>query len=184
MSQNDFRAAIEKAIAAWEKAFNAKDAAAIANLYTDDASLLPPGSPLIKGRKNIQGFWQSFINEGGSDAKLHVVEVEDEPVGLVHELGVIARGTAQPHPHFHRALALDDGGLRERAEIALRTRGIGAGQQRDEHRQDPERPHHPCEHSATLRPQASFGIRWTEPAADLPVRVKPCRAGRPERRGS
>jgi len=76
MSQNDFRAAIEKAIAAWEKAFNAKDAAAIANLYTDDASLLPPGSPLIKGRKNIQDFWQSFINAGGSDGKLHVVEVE------------------------------------------------------------------------------------------------------------
>ena len=75
MSQSDFKPAIEKAIAAFEKAFNAKDAAAIANLYSEDASLLPPGSPPIKGRANIGAFWQSFINAGGSDGKLHTVDV-------------------------------------------------------------------------------------------------------------
>ena len=71
----DFRSAIEKVIAAFEKAANAKDAAAIANMYTEDATLLAPGSPPIKGRKNIQQFWQGFLNAGASDAKLKVEEV-------------------------------------------------------------------------------------------------------------
>lgn len=77
MSQTafDFRSAIKQAIAVFEKAANAKDAAAMAKLYTEDATLLPPSSPLIKGRANIQQFWEGFINAGGSDAKLRIMEV-------------------------------------------------------------------------------------------------------------
>src|SRR5439155_23888272 len=71
----DFRAAIEKAIGTFERAANTKDAAAIGRIYAPDATLLPPGSPAIKGRANIQAFWQSFFNAGASDAKLRVVEV-------------------------------------------------------------------------------------------------------------
>jgi uncharacterized protein (TIGR02246 family) len=71
----DFRTAIEKAIATFEKAANAKDAATIANMYTEDATLLPPGSPAIKGRKNIQQFWDAFFEAGASDGKLTIVEV-------------------------------------------------------------------------------------------------------------
>ena len=73
--QFDFRAAIEKAIAVWEKAAYAKDVAALASLYTEDATLLPPASVPIKGRKNIQQYWQGFFDAGASDAKLRVVEV-------------------------------------------------------------------------------------------------------------
>jgi uncharacterized protein (TIGR02246 family) len=71
----DFRSAIERVIAQFEKAVNAKDAATIANMYTDDAALMPPGSPPIKGRNNIQQFWQSFMDAGAGDAKLRVTEV-------------------------------------------------------------------------------------------------------------
>src|SRR5205809_481346 len=71
----DFRSAIEKEIARFEKAANSKDVATIASMYAPDATLLPPGSPAIKGRANIQAFWQSFFNAGASDAKLRVVEV-------------------------------------------------------------------------------------------------------------
>jgi uncharacterized protein (TIGR02246 family) len=73
--QFDFRTAIEKAILAWQNAANAKDAAAVANLYTEDATLLPPGSPSVKGRKNIQQYWQAFFDAGASDAQLRVVDV-------------------------------------------------------------------------------------------------------------
>src|SRR5437762_12592312 len=72
----DFRAAIEKEIDMFERAANVKDAAAIGRIYAEDATLLPQGSPAIKGRANIQAFWQSFFNAGASDAKLRVVEVE------------------------------------------------------------------------------------------------------------
>ena len=71
----DFRKAIENEIAKFEAAANAGDAAAIANIYSEDATLLPPGSPQIKGRADIQAFWQGFLSAGASDAKLRVVDV-------------------------------------------------------------------------------------------------------------
>lgn|SRR5262249_7966020 len=95
MSQADFKAAIEKAIAAWEKAFNAKDAAAVAKLYTEDATLLPPGSPAVKGRANIQSFFESFISAGGSDAKLRVVQVESSG-DMAYEIGAFEAVLPQP----------------------------------------------------------------------------------------
>jgi uncharacterized protein (TIGR02246 family) len=72
----DFRSAIEKAIVAFEKAADAKDAAALASMYTEDATLMPPGSPVVKGRKNIQQFWQGFIGSGASDAKMKIADVQ------------------------------------------------------------------------------------------------------------
>jgi uncharacterized protein (TIGR02246 family) len=82
----DFRAAIENAIAAFEKAANAKDAASLASFYADDATILPPGSPAVKGRANIQAFWQAFLNAGASDPKLRVVEVGSSG-DLAYEVG-------------------------------------------------------------------------------------------------
>jgi uncharacterized protein (TIGR02246 family) len=72
----DFRAAIEKAISVFEKAASARDAATIANMYADDATLMPQGFPPIKGRNNIQQFWQGFFDAGASDATIRVVDVK------------------------------------------------------------------------------------------------------------
>jgi len=72
----DFRAAIEQEIARFEKAANAKDTATIANMYAQDGTLLPPGSPPIKGRANIEAYWKSFFDAGASGARLRVVEVQ------------------------------------------------------------------------------------------------------------
>ena len=71
----DFKSAIADAVAIFEEAASNKDAARIGNLYTEDATLLPPGSPMIKGRQNIQQFWISFFDAGASDGKLTTVEV-------------------------------------------------------------------------------------------------------------
>ena len=71
----DFKSAIAKAIAIFEEGANKKDAAAIGNLYSEDATLLPPGSAMIKGRQNIQHFWKSFFDAGASDGKLTSIEV-------------------------------------------------------------------------------------------------------------
>ena len=72
----DFRKRIEAAIREFENAANAKNAAGLAAFYAEDATLLPPGSPLIKGRSSIQAFWDGFIKAGASDPKLQVVHVE------------------------------------------------------------------------------------------------------------
>jgi uncharacterized protein (TIGR02246 family) len=71
----DFRAAIEKQIAAFEAAANAKDPGRLAAFYTDDATLMPPGSPMVEGRDGIRAFWQAFLDAGASDPKLRIVKV-------------------------------------------------------------------------------------------------------------
>ena len=57
-------------------AFSRADAAGIAALYTDDAKLLPPGSPMMTGKDAIQSFWQGAMDMGIKEAKLEIVAVE------------------------------------------------------------------------------------------------------------
>src|SRR6266568_3790856 len=82
----DFKSAIQKAIAEFESAANAKSASKLASFYTDDATLLPPGSPLINGKSNIQRFWQTFLDAGAGDPKLRTVSVESSGE-LAYEIG-------------------------------------------------------------------------------------------------
>jgi len=46
-------------------ALNAKDAKAAAALYTEDAVLIPPGEPLVRGRDAIEEYWRGAIEAGG-----------------------------------------------------------------------------------------------------------------------
>jgi len=46
-------------------ALNAKDAQAAAALYTEDAVLIPPGEPLVRGRAAIEEYWRGAIESGG-----------------------------------------------------------------------------------------------------------------------
>jgi ketosteroid isomerase-like protein len=43
------------------KALNAKDAVAAAKCYTEDAMILPPNEAPVKGRANIQKYWEGAI---------------------------------------------------------------------------------------------------------------------------
>ncbi|WP_425290702.1 YybH family protein [Spirosoma linguale] len=47
------------------KALNAKDAAAAANCYAEDAVILPPGQPNVTGHEAIQKYWQGFLDGAG-----------------------------------------------------------------------------------------------------------------------
>lgn len=47
------------------KALNAKDAVAAAMCYSEDASVLPPGEPIVTGRAAIQKYWQGFLDGAG-----------------------------------------------------------------------------------------------------------------------
>ena len=46
-------------------ALNAKDAKAAAALYAEDAVLIPPGEPLVRGRDAIEEYWRGAIEAGG-----------------------------------------------------------------------------------------------------------------------
>ena len=82
----DFKGAIQKAIAEFETAAKAKSASKLSSFYAEDATLLPPGFPMIQGRSNIQGFWQSFLEAGASDPKLQTVSVGSSG-DLAYEIG-------------------------------------------------------------------------------------------------
>jgi len=52
------------------KALNNKDAVAAANLYTEDATLLPPNEVPVSGRANIQKYWDGALAGGAFDVSV------------------------------------------------------------------------------------------------------------------
>lgn len=68
------------------KALVAKDAAAAANLYAEDASLLPPNEPMVTGRANIQKYWQGGIDAGIVGATVHTTAAASDG-NLGYEIG-------------------------------------------------------------------------------------------------
>jgi uncharacterized protein (TIGR02246 family) len=66
--------ALNKLAAEWAAAFNAKDAAKIASLYADDAVLMPPNLPMVKGRANIEAHFKGEIQQGVTNLQLRPLE--------------------------------------------------------------------------------------------------------------
>ena len=64
----DTRAQIEKMTKAWEKAYNAGDATAVAALYAKDAKLMPPGAEPASGSSAIQTFFTADVKGGAKMA--------------------------------------------------------------------------------------------------------------------
>ena len=71
----------EEAIVATHEALienlNNGNVSGIAELYAEDASILPPNAPLIEGREGIRGYWQAAIDMGIGDGAVTSLEVED-----------------------------------------------------------------------------------------------------------
>ncbi len=61
----------------FEEAFARGDAAGCAAVYTDDAKILPPDSPVLTGKQAAQALWQSFIDMGVKRVSLQTLELED-----------------------------------------------------------------------------------------------------------
>ena len=77
-AQQSARTAIEANTKQFIEAFNKGDAAAVANLYTIDARMLPPNSEMVEGRANIQKFWQGAITAGLKMVSLETLHVETQ----------------------------------------------------------------------------------------------------------
>lgn len=77
-AQQSARTAIEANTKQFTEAFNKGDAAAVANLYTTDARMLPPNSEMVEGRANIQKFWQGAITAGMKLESLETLHVETQ----------------------------------------------------------------------------------------------------------
>lgn len=74
--------------------FAARDAGAVASLYTTDADLFPPGMPGITGRAGIAAFWAGAMDMGLATVELTSNEVTDVSGDLALECGSYRLGTA------------------------------------------------------------------------------------------
>jgi ketosteroid isomerase-like protein len=78
---------VKTAYAAWDAAFNKKDAKAIAAFYADDAEFLPATHEVIKGPAGVEKFFSGLFASGVTGHKLVLIEA--------HENGKILFGTAK-----------------------------------------------------------------------------------------
>jgi uncharacterized protein (TIGR02246 family) len=84
--QQSARRAIEANTKQFTEAFNKGDAAAVANMYTMGARVLPPNGEMVEGRANIQKFWQGAMSAGMKMVSLETVHVETQG-NLAVEIG-------------------------------------------------------------------------------------------------
>ncbi len=64
----DLRAQIGKMSQAWEKAYNAADAAGLAALYAKDATVMPPNAEPASGSSAIRTFFDGDVKSGAKNA--------------------------------------------------------------------------------------------------------------------
>jgi len=68
------------------KALITGDAEVAANLYDENASLLPPNKPIVKGRENIKAYWQAGIDAGIVGASVKTISASSDG-DLGYEIG-------------------------------------------------------------------------------------------------
>ncbi len=81
------REAIAETNALFADAIQRGDVSAAAQVYTDDATLLPPGHPRVRGRADIEAFWAGATSQLGlTDVSLETVDL-DIGVRRAEEIG-------------------------------------------------------------------------------------------------
>ena len=85
---DDTRESIESSNRAFAAAFLRGDAEAVAEFYTMDGQLLPPGAEVVAGRSAIAAFWKGPIDAGVKDLVLETKQVESAG-DLAYEVGTV-----------------------------------------------------------------------------------------------
>jgi uncharacterized protein (TIGR02246 family) len=97
------RTAIEAANAKFSEVFARGDAAALAALYTADATLLPPGETMLEGSAAIGQYWKKSHDSGVASAKLTTEKVErDGDVAIeTGKVELLVRAQGKPEATAH-----------------------------------------------------------------------------------
>ena len=80
------KTAIEKLNERFSAAFVKGDIATVAEMYAEDAFLLPAGSSMVRGRSAIKSFWEN-ASEGIDNIKLTTVDVKPLGADAAREIG-------------------------------------------------------------------------------------------------
>jgi uncharacterized protein (TIGR02246 family) len=79
-------AALRAQTASWEKAYNGADAKGVAAQYAEDALLLPPGAPGVRGRAAILDFFTKDVAASKAAGVVFVIDPKTE-VGVSGAMG-------------------------------------------------------------------------------------------------
>ncbi len=72
------RSAIEATNARFGEALSSGDTASVAALYTEDAVMLAPNAPMLRGRQAIKGFLDGMVEQMGiPELRLNTKQVEE-----------------------------------------------------------------------------------------------------------
>ena len=80
------------------QAMNSRDSERISQFYTEDALLMPPGSPQLQGRAAIRECWQGMIDAGVKDLKFtchEAIELGDTAIEVSSMSGTHGEGGSQ-----------------------------------------------------------------------------------------
>jgi uncharacterized protein (TIGR02246 family) len=91
------KADIEAVNAKWIAFFNKGDFDGVASLYTADATALPPGSAMVKGRAAIGAMWKGLA-EQISDPKVTTLDVKRLGPSAAREIGTFSLKTKEQTP--------------------------------------------------------------------------------------
>ena len=91
------KAEIEALNTKWVEAFNKGDFDTVASLYTVNATALPPGAGMVKGRAAIGAMWKNMA-EQISDPKVTTLEVTRLGRSAWREIGTVSLKTKGPTP--------------------------------------------------------------------------------------
>lgn len=103
----DVKAEITAGGQAWQAAWNAGDAAAIAALYAEDAVVMPPGSDAVRGRAAIEAFWQADIDASkGMTSTIETKEVHAHGNMAVEVGSYMSTGADGSHADHGKFIAI------------------------------------------------------------------------------
>jgi uncharacterized protein (TIGR02246 family) len=87
--------AIAEGYKAFELAFYRGDADTIVRMYTEDAELLVPETPVVSGREAIAQVWKSIVGPGGNTIRVNTREVQESGDDWAYEVGAFSASAPQ-----------------------------------------------------------------------------------------
>jgi uncharacterized protein (TIGR02246 family) len=97
---SDLKSQIDANDAAWAAAANRGDAAAIAAMYTETATMLPPGTPIQKGRAAIEKTVATLGKTGTKNFSLTSIDVSQIGPDTAREIGQYSLDAPGPRKKF------------------------------------------------------------------------------------
>lgn len=80
---------LEEEVVAWSKAYNQSDAVGCTALYAEDAMMLPPNQPMVRGKRAIKEFNQRMLDQVGGTHSMRIIEFGVEG-DLAYQVGTFA----------------------------------------------------------------------------------------------